>query len=128
MGLDMYLNGQRYFIDRPAREAGKPTAKAEICGLGYWRKHPNLHGYIVQAFADGADDCQEIPLDEERLIQIIEAVRAKSLPPTTGFFFGASDGTEEEMNEDLAILQGALDWLREKDEAAWRTVYYEASW
>ena len=89
MGLDMYLNGERYFMDRPPRKAGKVTVKAEIYDLGYWRKYPNLHGYIVQTFADGIDECQEIALDEERLAQIIEAVRAKELPHTIGFFFGA---------------------------------------
>ena len=128
MGLDMYLNGERYFMDRPPREAGKPIVKAEIYELGYWRKHPNLHGYIVQTFADGIDECQEIPIDEERLLQLMDAVRAKELPHTTGFFFGVSDGTEEEIKQDIEILESALEWLRVKEEGIWRTVSYRASW
>jgi hypothetical protein len=128
MGLDMYLNGERYFVDRLPREAGKPVVKAEIHELGYWRKHPNLHGYIVETFAEGEDECQDIPLDEERLIQIMEAVKAKELPYTTGFFFGASDDTEEQMKEDLTILEGALQWLRTKEKGIWRSVSYRASW
>ena len=128
MGLDMYLNGERYFMGRPPREAGKITVKAEIYDLGYWRKHPNLHGYIVQTFADGVDECQEIALGEERLAQIIEAVRAKELPHTIGFFFGASEGTDDEAAEDIAILQSALAWLRVKEEGIWRSVSYRASW
>ncbi len=128
MGLDMYLNGERYFMNRPPREAGKPVVKAEIYELGYWRKHPNLHGFIVEAFGDGIDECQEIALDDERLIQIIEAVKAKELPPTVGFFFGVSEGTDEEMNEDITIFQAALDWLLVKEKDVWRSVSYRASW
>jgi hypothetical protein len=128
MGLDMYLNGERYFINGLPRERGTPNIIAEICELGYWRKHPNLHGYIVEMFADGHDECQEITLDEDRLIQIMEAVKAKELPHTIGFFFGASDGTAEEMREDLKILQGALDWLHVEEKDIWRSVSYQASW
>lgn len=128
MGLDMYLNGERYFMDRPPPPPGKPAFKAEIYELSYWRKHPNLHGYIVQEFADGKDECQEIPLGEDELIQIMEAVKANELPHTTGFFFGVSEGTPEERQEDLNILQSALEWLRTKEEGIWRSVYYQASW
>jgi hypothetical protein len=128
LGVKASLNGERYFLNRPTLEAGKAPVKAEIYEFGYWRKHPNLHGYIVQSFADGVDECQRIPLDEERLLLIMEAVKAKELPHTTGFFFGESEGTEEEAREDLTILQGALDWLRTKEKDIWRSVYYQASW
>jgi hypothetical protein len=132
MGLDMYLNGKRYYMDRPAEVLGKLRKKAEIYELGYWRKHPNLHGYIVDNFADGVDDCREIALGEDRINQLIEAVKAKELPETQGFFFGQSDGSDEEIAEDLTILQGALEWLLEwlleTDEGMCRSVSYRASW
>jgi hypothetical protein len=128
MGLDMYLNGERYFMDRPAREGGEFTKKSEIYELGYWRKHPNLHGYIVENFADGKDECQEIPLDEEGLLQIMAAIRAKELPHTVGFFFGVSDGTDEEAEHDISVFQAALDWLRGKERGIIRMVSYCASW
>lgn len=35
----------------------KVIALEEI--IGYWRKEPNLHGFIVENFADGNDDCRE---------------------------------------------------------------------
>jgi hypothetical protein len=127
MGLDMYLNGERYFIDRPAKEEGEFERKAEIYELGYWRKHPNLHGYIVQTFADGKDECQEIGLDEDRLKQIMAAIHARELPHTVGFFFGVSDGTDEEAANDIAIFQAAL-WVRVKEKGVWRSVSYRASW
>ena len=61
MGFDMYLTGEEYFFTGAARELG--DKKAELFDLGYWRKHPNLHGYIVETFCDGMDDCRQISLD-----------------------------------------------------------------
>lgn len=127
MGLDMYLKGERYFWDRAEHPPGTPPVIAELYELGYWRKHPNLHGFIVQTFADGIDNCRRIPLDQDQLKEIMEAVDAGTLPHTTGFFFGLSDGTE--MEDDLRILKGALNWLLAKEEGdTWRSVYYQASW
>lgn len=42
MGLDMYLIAERFFIDRHSE--GKHPKRSEAYQLGYWRKHPNLHG------------------------------------------------------------------------------------
>ena len=69
MGLDMYLTGEKYFFAYPPEEARIPhedgfEVRSQILRLGYWRKHPNLHGYIVNNFADGEDNCQSIFLDE----------------------------------------------------------------
>jgi hypothetical protein len=129
MGLDMYLTGNRFIhhMDkrRPAiRKRGEK--KGELFELGYWRKHPNLHGYIVQTFADGKDECQKIDLSAEGIRQIIAAIEAEDLPETTGFFFGTSDGSKK--TDDLIIFREALAWLETKDEEAWRGVYYQASW
>ena len=130
MGLDMYLTGERYFgAYTPAfKPKPLPCLESEIYRLGYWRKHPNLHGYIVETFADGLDECQEIGLSEGNIIQIIGAVKARQLPHTVGFFFGESQGTDEEIQEDVSIFQSALDWMRVKDEEAERWVIYRASW
>lgn len=131
MGLDMYLNGERYLgaYNKPDySEKPLPCLTDETYRLGYWRKHANLHGYIVATFAEGVDECQQIDLDEEQLKQLLEAVKdPKSLTKTTGFFFGKSSGDAAEIAEDVAILQRAIDWLQEKDEAI-RSVHYRASW
>jgi hypothetical protein len=125
MGLDMYLTGTKIF-----RGGGRPTKrgqkKGELIDLGYWRKHPNLHGYIVEHFAGGKDECQEIGLHSDDLRQIIEAIEAEELPETSGFFFGNSDGTEKE--NDLQIFRQALAWLEEPEGNVWRYVAYQASW
>ena len=129
MGLDMYLTGHRYIHNitkqtLTIRERG--AKKGELIDLGYWRKHPNLHGFIVETFADGEDNCQQIDLSADAIRQIIAAIEAEELTETTGFFFGESDGSEKE--EDLLIFREALAWLEAKDEKAWRSVYYRASW
>jgi hypothetical protein len=132
MGLDMYLNGRKHLVSwdpkkKPLMEDGFEV-EAKILRLGYWRKHPNLHGYVVNTFAGGEDECQDIYLSEADLLQTLQAVRDKELPATTGFFFGESDGSEDE--ETLEILMKALAWLRAGKAAkdSFRSVIYRASW
>lgn len=144
MGLDMYINGRRTYAGDPIKvpvehaaayeEARSHVARnfakeggGEEVELAYWRKHPNLHGYIVQTYAGGVDECQEIPLDEAKLLDILTATQELTLPETTGFFFGTSDGTERE--DDKEKLEKVLAWLREPDPEGYvRTVFYGASW
>lgn len=123
MGLDMYLTGERY-LTKPRTGSGQIAT--ETYDLGYWRKHPNLHGFIVRAYADGIDDCQPIRLTTERLETIRRAVVRRELPRTAGFFFGESDGSERP--HDLMLLDAAIGWLGAGDPEAIRSVYYQASW
>lgn len=89
MGLDMYLEGNKYLgtnWDNPElnpREDGFEV-RGRVLRLGYWRKHPDLHGYIVETFAEGVDECQEIALSVANLEQTLAASEADQLPPTTG--------------------------------------------
>lgn len=131
MGLDMYLIGEKYHWtnwEKPEEqrmEDGKKVKTVEV-ELGYWRKHPNLHGFIVNEFAKGEDNCERIGFSEEDLLKLREAVEKQNLPPTQGFFFGSSDGSETE--EDLKILDEAIAWAKTEEKGVWRTVYYKASW
>lgn len=114
MGLDMYLEGKTYLWtdwDDPAKNETRDgfRVKEITIELGYWRKHPDLHGYIVQTFAEGRDECQEIELSSEDLIRTIAAIKDRQLPKTGGFFFGASDGSEDK--ETIETLQRAIKWL-----------------
>lgn len=108
MGLDMNLYGEH---------------QSEEIKLGYWRKHPDLHGFIVQTFAFGIDECQKIPLTEKNLKTILEATEIEALPHTTGFFFGASQ--KEDRNVTIDILQKAIEWMQDDKS---KTVFYRASW
>ena len=140
MGLDMYLQGEKFcWTDWQNPGANRKEDGLDVRSLrvklGYWRKHPNLHGYIVKNFADGLDECQEIELDRENIVQTMEAVKARTLPDTEGFFFGRSanddDGEAEieaEIEDDLTQLQAALEWLDVKEANVSRLIIYRASW
>lgn len=127
MGLDMYLNGSAYFHGL-TEEMKLSQPKEHVFELGYWRKHPDLHGYIVEEFADGQDECQEINLSCEDMRQIITAINAGELPHTEGFFFGASENDDEQKADAIAIFERAIKWLNSDDPKTWRHVYYRASW
>lgn len=131
MGLDMYLEGRKYVSENynhPEKNRMEDgfRIKGVTLELGYWRKHPNLHGFIVQTFADGVDQCQEIPLSKENLAKILQAIKGEELPETKGFFFGASDGTEKD--EDTGIFRSALKWLMSDETGYSNSVVYRASW
>ena len=135
MGLDMYLQGHQYqrkefqmIDDFPVKEI--------IVELGYWRKHPNLHGAIIETFAEGVDDCQNIELNRTDIEKLIEIVKSDSLPHTEGFFFGASaaldqsEWYEEQKQETIKQLENALKWYDGFPIGAtgYRWVIYRASW
>jgi len=114
MGLDMYLNGKAFLWtdwDKPENNLQRDGYRVReiTLELGYWRKHPDLHGYIVETFAKGVDNCEEINLTAENMIQIIAAIKDRQLPHTEGFFFGASDGSEDKAT--IEIFLKAIKWL-----------------
>lgn len=127
MGLDMYMFGKVHRVWTEDPDATELVESSDNLELAYWRKHPNLHGYIVQQYAGGVDRCQEIPLTATDLLDIIEAVRSKELPNTQGFFFGTSTGDDEEIEYDVEQLGKVLNWLTE-DTKVLRTIHYQASW
>jgi hypothetical protein len=128
MGLDMYLEGRTFNWTTKAKQPMRDgyRVKGILLELGYWRKHPNLHGYIVKTFADGVDECQEIHLDADQIRQIIEAIKSKKLPHTDGPFFGRSDGGEDA--ESIDIFERAIKWLDAAPKEEFRDVVYQASW
>lgn len=124
MGLDMNLYG--YTKGVPENKRGGKYGWGE--DLAYWRKHPDLHGYIVENFADGVDNCQDIPLTAAQLRQTADACNARALPHTEGSFFGQSSWTYDEDPRDeksAELLRKAAEWLEADDS---RAVSYQASW
>lgn len=154
MGLDMYLYGEKSVSSEtdanPVMEDGF-IVENKTLAMGYWRKHANLHGYIVDTFAEGNDECQKIWLGEEDLEKIIETLKSDGMfeERVEGFFFGKSyfPGESDEYysydkqkDNDISIFTKALEWYRNKapgvgkygdENFKWpesRGIYYQASW
>ena len=146
MGLDMYLIGHHYNtayrddVPRPKLD-DKYDIESMTIDLGYWRKHADLHGYIVDTFAKGIDNCMEIELSEEALDKIILAIQNDKLKKDhSGFFFGNSTDNgyynEKEKERAISIFQKAKTFLQEgakmlEDSNLYmnpRYVSYRASW
>lgn len=133
MGLDMFLRGHKYLWkqhDKPEADIKEDgyLLKERILELGYWRKHSNLHGYIVHNFAEGVDECQPIDLSNDNIREIIDAIKNANLPHTEGFFFGESAMTAEEKEDDIKILSEALEWAEDKQDGVSKSIVYQASW
>ena len=121
MGLDMYAFATR---NPPATPVDFTAGESQE--LASWRKHPNLHGWmedLYRAKGGTAEDfnCVNLQLDAADLDALEHAVRSRTLPPTTRFFFGQTDGSEQE--DDLAFIARARDAL-----ARGEAVYYTSWW
>ena len=121
MGLDMYA-----VISRQTPPSAVDFKVEDGVELHYWRKHPNLHGWMEWLYrAKGgtkADfNCAMLQLTAEDLDRLERAIRDETLPQTSGFFFGASDGSEKE--DDLAFVAKAREAL-----ATGHTVIYDSWW
>lgn len=121
MGLDMYAmttkRRHKSVTDFSVHEADEQ--------IHYWRKHPNLHGWMERLYREkgGTDvfNCATVALTSEDLDELESAIRNGTLPATTGFFFGATDGSE--VYDDLAFVAKARDALRQRLQ-----VYYRSWW
>ena len=122
MGLDMFAYTQ---TEGPVDEVDFPESP-EAVELHYWRKHPNLHGWMEQLYQDkdGVEEvfnCANVELTAADLDRLEADIKADRLPHTTGFFFGESDGTERD--DDLAFIAKAREAI-----AAGLTVFYTSWW
>ena len=68
-------------------------------------------------------NCEPLRLYEEDLQCIEAAIKQESLPETIGFFFGESESSDEQQQEDLAFVEQAREHIREG-----KAVYYNSWW
>ena len=121
MGLDMYAFTTRE--DIPPVDFPDP---ADTAKLFYWRKHPNLHGWMEVLYrAKGGKD-EQFSLAPVRLVvsdldALEKAVRKNALPETSGFFFGKS--RPDEKNRDLEFICKARDAI-----VSGKAVFYTSWW
>ena len=123
MGLDMYAYATKAKLNKEV-DFSETNLKGEE--LHYWRKHPNLHGWMQSLYEEKGGtsdtfngDC--VVLDSEDLDVLEEDIKDGNLPNTSGFFFGNSDG--EEMDDDLQFVKEAREAI-----ANGKTVYYTSWW
>ena len=100
--------------------------------LAYWRKHPNLHGWMEQLWhsknklnlenQDQTFNGIELELTWEDLDELERTVTHKQLPSTSGFFFG-NDADEHYYESDLAFIKNAKAEL-----FLGLKVFYNSSW
>jgi len=124
MGLDMYAYATKAKLKSEVDFTETNLKPEEV---HYWRKHPNLHGWMHELFlSKGGDkhsdfngDC--VVLTETDLNELESDIKDGSLPNTSGFFFGQTDGSEIE--DDLEFVRKAKEVIKEG-----KKVYYTSWW
>jgi hypothetical protein len=121
MGLDMYAFAT---CEEFTSEIEITTDEAHL-ELHYWRKHPNLHGWMERLYRQKGGraefNCVGVQLTMADLTALQTAIEQRNLPDTSGFFFGATDGSET--HDDLAFVHKAINAV---DNGL--TIYYFAWW
>ena len=119
MGLDMYA-----YIASKADTDYDDTSRQEIA---YWRKHPNLHGWMEQLaerknLEYSSFNGVELELTWEDIDELEQAIRHGQLPFTEGFFFGEpADNVYYEEDLKFCVDAKAELFLGFK-------VFYNSSW
>jgi len=94
--------------------------------LAYWRKHPNLQGWMEELWRekgnDGEFNCVDVELTLEDLDALEQTLDEEALPDTVGFFFGA--------NSDDHYAEQDREFIREARAAIKQgyTVVYNSWW
>ena len=127
MGLDMYAY--------TAAKANTDWNTGEQREIAYWRKHPNLHGWMERLWEakgrpgiiDTSDkdimfNGVEVELTWNDLDQLEEDITNGRLPHTTGFFFG-SNSDDYYQSQDLEFVRKARAEL-----FTGLKVFYNSSW
>ena len=126
MGLDMYAFSTKA---KPKTEVDFETKNFEpLEEVHYWRKHPNLHGWMQSLYESKGGNSPDfngdnVVLTLNDLEDLEHDIKQNDLPDTSGFFFGESANNDEENDNDLAFVAKAREAIAEG-----RTVYYTSWW
>jgi hypothetical protein len=138
MGLDQYAYVaakagayNEYYSDENYDKAdGDPTKVSKPHELAYWRKHPNLQGWMKRLWEEkNPNDTEvtsfngiELELTWEDLERLELDIISGGLPETTGFFFG-EDSNEFYYDNDLEFVKNAKAEI-----FIGLRVFYNSSW
>jgi len=132
---DKYYDSEGDFVDGEWKPHKPGVAKPRE--IAYWRKHPNLQGWMEQLWirklaAEGKSpetsdwgssfNGVELELTYEDLEDLERAVTHGQLPPTGGFFFG-NNSDEHYREHDLEFIKNARAEL-----FCGLKVFYNSSW
>jgi len=122
------------FIDGEWKVPGKSKPRE----IAYWRKHPNLQGWMEHLWhkkrntegnpvVEDADDMGtfngvELELTWQDIDELENAVKKRKLPSTQGFFFG-NDADQYYYDQDLEFIKNARAEL-----FLGLKVFYNSSW
>jgi hypothetical protein len=141
MGLDMYAysankagaQSEYWENGNYVKETGEFVSTCtKPKELAYWRKHPNLHGWMERLWEEkgrpgATSDTEmfngvEFELDWTDIENLEADILNENLPGTTGFFFG-DDSDEYYRESDLEFVKQAR-----ADLFLGLKVYYNSSW
>lgn len=147
MGLDMYLESERYvseFFDEGDKERIEQLnklfpefAKFGVNGVraqvAYWRKANQIHRWFVTNVQDGVDDCGYYYVSREQLKELRDLCQevlndqtlAYKLPPQEGFFFGSTE-VDEYYFKDLESTVRQIDEVLKIPVGV--AFFYHSSW
>ena len=90
MGLDQYAMARKG--ESKTDEEGYEYYEDSM-ELAYWRKHPNLQGWMESLWRvkgnEGEFNCVDLELTLNDLDNLEKSLDNEALPETVGFFFGA---------------------------------------
>ena len=159
MGLDMYLMARKYVsnwqhqIERHGENeqynkvldvfgahelvtSDCPAIKVEFNAV-YWRKANAIHSWFVNECGEGVDECQQIFVPREKLVELLNlckqvalqpAKASSTLPTQSGFFFGSTEYDEwymDDIKRTIVELERVLEQV--PDNYEWNFIY-QASW
>lgn len=94
--------------------------------LAYWRKHPNLQGWMEELWRnrgnDGEFNCVDVELSLEDLDELERDLDSDALPETEGFFFG-QNSDHYYVEQDREFIVAARNAIRDG-----YTVTYTSWW
>jgi hypothetical protein len=137
MGLDQYAYAaakagaqnawyEGATFDEMQKDYVNPNANRPL-ELAYWRKHPNLQGWMEQLAQQKGLEYKtfngvELELTREDLDRLEQDILAGALPTTRGFFFG-DNSDEYYRDRDLEFVR-----LARAELFMGLRVFYNSSW
>ena len=122
MGLDQYATARRG--EAKTDDEGY-TYYEDSMELAYWRKHPNLQGWMEDLYHEKGGEqefnCVDLELTLDDLDALEESLDEEALPETAGFFFG-TDSSDYYAEADRDFIVSARAAIKQ----GYTIIYY--SW